>query len=148
VRRAAAALVLALAVAGCVTRRVETAGPVAPAPAPTPVAPISADDEDPVEAMAALDLRIECDRVRVQVPERLRAEVQDRQKCDQPPFLVLVRKLSVITREDLPVVEVGGDDFSVVAEGGVRTTRTEGGASVVEGPFEAVILKNGRLLRR
>lgn len=144
---AAALALLALAVPGCVTRRVETAGPVPPAPAPAPAAsaPI---DEDPIEAMAALDLRIECDRVRVQVPERLRAELQDRQKCDIPPFLVMVRKLAVVTREDLPVVDVGGDDFSVVAEGGVRTQRREGAATVHEGPFQTVILKNGRLLRR
>ncbi|HEU4394717.1 MAG TPA: hypothetical protein VFS92_04065, partial [Planctomycetota bacterium] len=90
-KSAAAALVIALAVPGCVTRRVETAQPPTPAPDAS-----TAADEDPIEAMAALDLRIECDRVRVQVPERLRADLLDRQKCDTPPFLVMVRKLAVV----------------------------------------------------
>ena len=146
-RTAAALALFALVVPGCVTRRVETAQPSTPAPTPAPAASAAAD-EDPIEAMAALDLRIECDRVRVQVPERLRAELLDRQKCDIPPFLVTVRKLSVVIREDFPVVEVGGDDFTVVAEGGVRTQRREGAATVHEGPFQTVILKNGRVLRR
>jgi hypothetical protein len=146
VRGAAIALLSAALAAGCVTRRVEAP---APAAAPGPAEPEGADaPADPVAAMAGLDLRIECDRARLQVPERLRSEVRDRQKRAEPPFLVTVRRMNVVTREDLPVVEIGGEDFSVVAEGGVRTTRTEGGVSVVEGPFQAVILRNGRMLRK
>ena len=59
-----------------------------------------------------------------------------------------MRRIRVAAREEWPSVEVAGEDFSIIAEGGVRTTRTEGGVSVTEGPFQTVILRNGRLLRR
>ena len=139
-RGAAFALAAGLLAAGCVTRKVD---PVSTAPSvPQPAA------SDPVEEMADLDLRIECDRVRMQVPERLRGDLVDLQKCNLPPFLVTVRKLVVVIREDFPVVEVGGEDFSVIAEGGVRTVRREGGSLVEEGPLHTLVLRNGRMLRR
>ena len=152
-RAAAAALVLALAVPGCVTRRVETARPTAPPAAPTPASDPSAGAEgDPIEAMAALPLRIECDNARIVVPERLRAEAflldTARTGPGVPPWVFTVRSIVVATREIWPGVEIGGDDFSIVAEGGVRTVRREGIATVEEGPFQTVILRNGRLLRR
>lgn len=149
-RGSALALLAAALAAGCVTRRVEGPPriPGAAAPAPDAAAGVAAGDGDPIDAMASLPLRIECDRARIVVPERLRAELQDRQRHPYPPYLVSVRNLTVEIREDRPVVEVGGEDFSVVAEGGVRTVRRDGGASVEEGPFEAVLLRNGRLLRR
>jgi len=137
VRGAALALAAAALAAGCVGRRVETAA----APEPAPAA-------DPAQDMADLDLRIECDRVRMQVPERLRGELGNRQKCNLPPFLVTVRRVVVVIREDVPVVEVGGEDFSVLAEGGVRTTRREGASIVEEGPYQILVLRNGRMLRR
>lgn len=123
-------LALALLAAGCAA-----AGGPGPDPAPTPSA-----------SAEGFDLRIECDRARIVVPERLRAAFV--QRCNLPPYEVTVGAMEILVREDVPRVEVAGEDLSVVAEGSVRLTRREGRLVYEEGPFRTVILRNDRILRR
>jgi hypothetical protein len=126
--RAAAAL-FALLAAGCVTRPVNA----------------KTDRADPTRDGAVL--LIECDRARLVVPERLRdqliGDLDDAQRVG-----VTVGGLIVLTREAPPVCEISGEDLSVVAEGGVRIRKGEGGYSVEEGPFQTIIYRNGKILRR
>jgi hypothetical protein len=98
--------------------------------------------------MADMDLRIECDRARVVIPERLRKAVIPVTGCEAPPHLFIVRDLQVETREALADLEVAGDDFTVVAEGTVKITLREGGKTTEEGPYRTVVVKNGTILRR
>jgi hypothetical protein len=132
VRRASAALLLALLAGACATRPVAIAvpEPAGEAGGPRPGA----------------DLRIECDRARIVVPDGRRGEVAA--SPAGPPWSVGVAGVVVVTREAPPEVEVAGEDLTVVAEGGVRTVRREGAAVVEEGPYRTVVLRNGRVLRR
>jgi hypothetical protein len=89
----------------------------------------------------APNLEIEADRARVVLPAR----------GDPPP--ARSRELSfegtlVRAREGDVEVSLAGEDFSVVAEGGVRLRRRSGERLFEEGPYGVVILRNDRLLTR
>lgn len=130
-RSAAPALLLAaLLAAGCVTRTVERPAPLA------------------ADAPNWLDMTLECDRARVVVPERLREEFERPSETPGRHNSIAVGNVVVSTREGNPEIEIRGDDFSVIAEGGVILRRASGGRSVEEGPYHTVILRNGNLLRR
>jgi hypothetical protein len=125
----AAALLLAFLAAGCVSR------------------PVEPDANSPGKESAASVLYIHCDRARLTVPERLRDQVTW-DMDDARPVGVTVGGLIVITRESSPECEIAGDDLSVVAEGTVLTRKSDGGYSVEEGPFQTVIYRNGKMLKR
>jgi hypothetical protein len=127
VRGAAAALLVALAAAGCVTR--EAAAPSG-APAGTGEG-----------ALLPGELVVECDRARVVVPAGAEA------------LAVGLREVrwkgTVVRTREAPIdLESAGSDFTVVAEGIVRLRRGEGRLTVEEGPYGTVVLRNGNLLRR
>jgi hypothetical protein len=129
--RRAAALLLALAAAGCVTREGTGHG--------------ARSTEPGAEAGGGPSsgaLVIECDRARVVVPagaEGLRREGRREIRWEG----TLVR-----TREADLDLECAGSDFTVVAEGIVRLVRREGARTVEEGPYGTVIIRNGSILRR
>ena len=127
----AATLLLAALAAGCVARGVVVE------------APPSADPATDAELM------LECDRARVVVPERLRGEFEAPSTLRAGPAnTLLAGGVRVTVREGRPVVEIGGEDFSVVAEGIVWVRRRNGRSTVEEGPYRTVILRNGDILRR
>ena len=144
----AVALLLA---AGCAGDRVAAppgdgqapAGDGAPAEEPLLPPPTG----DPALAMAADDLRIECDRVRVVVPERLR----DRTAASAGgarPYRVTVGSLRLEPRETPPELSIGGESFSVIAEGTVLFHRVRNDHDRVEGPYKTVVIRDGRVLLR
>lgn len=108
---------------------------------------------DPVLAMANLELEIECDRSWISVPSRLESEVKysvtpGEDSFETRAFSARVRRLIVDAKEGFPEVTLGGDDFSIIAEGNVRTRGRAGAMTVEEGPFRTLILRNGKMLKR
>ncbi len=131
---------LILLAAGCAS------GPAAPpadpgGPSP-PVVPATAEES------AGRDFRIECDRVRVNVPEGLRGRTEAPPEGAPGPWEVAVGTVRIHVREIPPEIAFGGEDLTVVAEGIVRVRRTEGRFSTEEGPYRTVFLRNGRMLAR
>jgi hypothetical protein len=126
VRFAAVALLFAASLAaGCVTRTTAT--------------PVPAGTGD--ESIEAEGLVLECDRARVVLPRGAAVPAAgDRE--------VRWEGTTIRTREAPVAIEAAGEDFSVVAEGGVLLRRREGGRTVEEGPYRTVVLRGGRLLRR
>ena len=141
--RVAAFLLVHLLAAGC-------AGP-GTAPPEAPAGPEAGAEAtrapDPVEAMAADDLRIECDRARVVIPDRLR----DRAVQGAPgvrPFILSVGALRIEAREVPPALVVQGESFSIVLEGAVVFHRVRSGHDQSEGPYRTVVIRDGRTLLR
>jgi len=90
---------------------------------------------------APADLEIVADRARVVLPARGAS-------LRPGPRELRFEGTLVRTREaDLDVLSAG-EDFSVVAEGGVRLRRRSGARLFEEGPYGTVLLRNGRLLTR
>jgi hypothetical protein len=104
--------------AGCVTR---AAGPAAPV------------------ASAAPGLVLQCERARVVVPAGESARFDEAGAFTRG---------DVTVRTAAPSVEVGGEDFSVIAEGDVRILRFDGKRTFEEGPYRLVIYRNGQVLTR
>jgi hypothetical protein len=129
---------VAVLAAGCAAGKGAASAPDGPTAAASPGAEDGA-------------LRIECDRARVVMPESHRSLIT--RFGDQPParselLTVEFNGVSVKTRESIVEVEFAGEDFSVVAEGGVRLFRQRGKITLEEGPYRTVILRNGQILRR
>jgi hypothetical protein len=143
----AAGLLVLLVAAGCAA----TAEPErAPEPFhPKPGEPLpELPEEDGVALMAGLDLRIEADVVRIQVPDRLSGEIRLDPRSDSPPWTFRLRDVVVVVREQFPRVDTGGEDFWISAEGIVKTVRKSEGLTLREGPFQTLLLRNGTLMRR
>jgi hypothetical protein len=90
-------------------------------------------------APAVTSLVLQCEKARVVVP------------AGEPARFDAAGEFTrgeVTVRTAAPSLEVGGEDFSVIAEGSVLVLRTEGGRTFEEGPYQVVILRNGNLLRR
>ena len=113
-----ALLLVAVLAAGCVTRTKEANPPVAEAPP---------------------GIVIQCETARVVLPagEVAKFGADGSLACG-----------AVTMQCPKPVVETGGEDFSVVAEGEVRIHRTEGGRTFSEGPYRLAVYRNGQLLTR
>ena len=102
---------------------------------------------------ADIQLRIECDRARVVIPESWRTEQEYRggvtTNFNEPTVAYYsIGRITVVSRERDIRVECAGKDLSVIAEGGVRLFRLRGKVIVEEGPYQVVIYRNGQMLRR
>lgn len=135
--------VLVAVLAGCASGGERAAEPDPAADGPMPLATAVT-----AEAFADLDLRIECDRVRVTVPERLRDRAVVPASDAPGPWDLSVGSVRIHVREIPPAVAFSGEDCSVVADGIVHLRRTEGRFTTEEGPYRTVILRNGRMLAR
>ena len=138
----AAVFVIAILTAGCVSG---TVAPGAPTDAEVAPAPILSDGGD-------IELRIECDRARVVIPECRRAERELRGGATigfrDSMMQFSIGKITIQSREGDLRAECAGKDLSIVAEGGVRLFRPDGKLTVEEGPYRTVIFRNGEILRR
>ncbi len=157
-----AALLLAVAAGGCVARVTESRSPrwaaeaggsYRPATAPPPAVPAgppagpAAPPAGARPAAPGAPLRVEADRIRLVVPDRLGGAVV---RSGTGPWDVIVEGLWVRSRGGPAEVDVAGDDLSIVAEGDVRVTPAPaaGGNPREEGPFALYVFRNGRDLRR
>ncbi len=84
-------------------------------------------------------LVLECERARVVVPAGEGVVFDEAGEFTRGPVTV---------RTPAPSVEVGGEDFSIVAEGSVRILRWDGKRTFEEGPYRLVVYRNGQLLTR
>ncbi|MCK6481939.1 MAG: hypothetical protein HUU06_11995 [Planctomycetaceae bacterium] len=98
--------------------------------------------------MADLDIALECDRLRVVAPARLRERIRFPAEGSPGPWEVAVGAIAVRVREVFPTLILEGEDLSILAEGIVRLRRTTGRLRSDEGPYGLVAIRNGRMMAR